>query len=329
MLSCSPIHPRYKHNNKPAYEISSFSFARKQEFEKNIGPLHKLSCCVCASEKFRRISDTDRYGFYCPVGICIHCGHVQQEWVYSPQTMRHFYESFYRDIYGYLSPRDFFEEQRREGQRIHDSIQAAFAAPGAMLEVGAGAGGILSVFQDNNWDAVGLDLNSHYLEYGRSRGIELVKATLSEVFSDRQFDLIILSHVLEHVTNPSEMLQQCVSRLSAGGKIWIEVPSIHIVRNRYYKSDLLRYLQNAHVSYFSSGSLVNLLSQNGLGYLSMDKEIAALVVPMPRQISRKNCFRENWAEVRRIERTRPFFQLREVLRNCRRFFKWGTPRAAP
>lgn len=295
-----------------------------------MGPLQKLSCCVCAGDGFRRISDTDRYGFYCPIGICIRCGHIQQEWVYPPQTMRCFYESFYRDIYGYRSPQEFFEEQRAEGRRIHDLVQTAFAAPGRVLEVGAGAGGILSVFKDNQWSAVGLDLNAHYLEYGRSRGIELVNGTLDETFfSGRQFDLIILSHVLEHVTNPSEMLQQCRSRLSAGGKMWIEVPSIHIVRNRYYQSDLLQYLQNAHVSYFSSGSFVNLLSQNGLGCVSINKEISALAVPMPRQVSQTSYFEENWAEVRRIERIRPFYSQVQVLRSWKRLLNWGVLRAAP
>jgi 2-polyprenyl-3-methyl-5-hydroxy-6-metoxy-1,4-benzoquinol methylase len=47
---------------------------------------------------------------------------------------------------------------------------------------------------------------------------------LDEIIEDRQFDLICLSHVLEHMQDDRELLQKLVSRLSMEGKVLVNLP---------------------------------------------------------------------------------------------------------
>ena len=44
-------------------------------------------------------------------------------------------------------------------------------------------------------------------------------------FPDSQFDIIIASHILEHVTDPGRTLAEMARRLPAGGRVYVEMPS--------------------------------------------------------------------------------------------------------
>jgi SAM-dependent methyltransferase len=44
-------------------------------------------------------------------------------------------------------------------------------------------------------------------------------------FEDDSFDLIVASHILEHLTNPVEFFGECVRVCMPGGRIYIETPS--------------------------------------------------------------------------------------------------------
>lgn len=51
-------------------------------------------------------------------------------------------------------------------------------------------------------------------------------AALSEVPQDKQFDALLLLDVIEHVSNPEQMLRDCVARLAPGGALLLSVPNI-------------------------------------------------------------------------------------------------------
>lgn len=47
-----------------------------------------------------------------------------------------------------------------------------------------------------------------------------------ESIPDNSYDLVILHHVVEHMTNPSEILATICTKLKPGGYIWIAFPSL-------------------------------------------------------------------------------------------------------
>lgn len=48
--------------------------------------------------------------------------------------------------------------------------------------------------------------------------------SIEEVPADREFDLVVISHVLEHTDNPDLFIDQCTRGLRKGGALFIEVP---------------------------------------------------------------------------------------------------------
>lgn len=85
-----------------------------------------------------------------------------------------------------------------------------------------------------------------------------------------KFDLIILNHVLEHMLDLKSELVSIKNLLSADGILYIGVPGIKIER------DFLAAIQNAHIRYFSLGTLRQVLAWNGFQMISGNEEIRAI-----------------------------------------------------
>ena len=51
-----------------------------------------------------------------------------------------------------------------------------------------------------------------------------VYAKTDEINTDARFDLVVISHVLEHSSHPAEFISDCTKLLSTGGILFIEVP---------------------------------------------------------------------------------------------------------
>jgi 2-polyprenyl-3-methyl-5-hydroxy-6-metoxy-1,4-benzoquinol methylase len=245
-------------NSEP---MTSESLAARDEFISRYSGMEIMkqqSCYVCSNQKLRVISEIDRYGFYYPTAICENCGNVQQSEYYTEEVLADFYSNIYRKIYGGQLPQAFFDKQRKgKGIEVFKFVESV-CKPKRVLEVGCGAGGILSVFRDNGCEVIGLDFDDDYLEVARQNGITTVTGSLDKLAIKDKYDLIILSHVLEHIIEPAEFLGTLIEHLEDTGVIYIEVPSLNNVSEGGYEYDLLRYWQNAHCIHFTVATL-NLL----------------------------------------------------------------------
>lgn len=74
------------------------------------------------------------------------------------------------------------------------------------------------------------------------------------------FDVIALSHLLEHVAEPLHMIEQALPRLAPGGMLLIEVPNA----DWRFKTDVF-----PHLGFFDVRSLSALLSRAGLAPIAM------------------------------------------------------------
>lgn len=236
-------------------------------------------CVICGGSKFVKISEKDRYGLPVSTVLCHDCGLLQTNPVLREEDYHDFYSNHYRNLYTgtQTSMPHFFDEQRIRGTTFFNDLSGRgfLKNPKKVLEVGCGAGGILSVFAQHGHQVTGIDLDKSYLAYGRSRGLNLIFGTSNNLTVSDKFDVIIYSHVVEHLFDPRKELRRARELLSPDGILLIEVPGVYkIVRS--YSGDLLRYLQNAHLYHFTLQSLRNLVETEGFTMLAGSEKVYAL-----------------------------------------------------
>ena len=121
---------------------------------------------------------------------------------------------------------------------------------GRLLDVGLGRGDLASEFARAGWDAHGLDMSPEAVEVARRRGIDARVGTLdAPPWPPASFDLLVLSHVLEHVADPVRALRHAHELLRPGGTAIIAVPgwdSWHrrLFGGRWSHADVPRHLQH-------------------------------------------------------------------------------------
>lgn len=260
------ISPRYTFSGVNNFvDMAEASIEARDELIREINgkSLEPQSCYVCGEHEFDDVSEVDRYGFYYPTGMCIQCGNVQQKSYYDDETLTLFYSRFYRSIYGNSTPKSLFESQRNvNGVKIFEFLKGV-SNPKKVLEVGCGAGGILSRYLDIGCEVLGLDFDENYLAYAQKNNIPVKRGSVEQLRFNEKYDLIILSHVLEHIKYPSDFLKKLSNHLTNDGVLYIEVPSLDNLESGGYKYDLLRYLQNAHTIHFTIKSLELMCKRSG------------------------------------------------------------------
>lgn len=95
---------------------------------------------------------------------------------------------------------------------------------------------------------------------------------MPEPFED-SFDLVILSGVLEHLLDLRENVKECLSLLSAQGKLYLFLPDMEQFRTH---ADLYQEFSAEHINFFSRASLDALLSTFGMESVSVARDEEAV-----------------------------------------------------
>ena len=133
-----------------------------------------------------------------------------------------------------------------------------------LLDLGCGNSIFLSRARSAGWTVVGADFDAKAVAATRDTGLDVrlggVEAFDPEV--DR-FDVITLSHVIEHVHRPLQMLTACHALLKPGGLLWLETPNIASTGHRLYGKNWRGLEPPRHLVLFSLASMQQALANAG------------------------------------------------------------------
>ncbi|MEQ8997786.1 MAG: class I SAM-dependent methyltransferase [Coleofasciculus sp. B1-GNL1-01] len=189
-----------------------------------------------------------------------------------------------------------YELKTYQSQRIHQAMLQAICSlvrlvleqtnqPSmSILDVGCGRGELLqSLVQIPQVSAQGIDLDPTCIELSRqfaSCRVGSVEA-LDQYYSPDSFDLVIASHVLEHVPNPTLALLQ----LASVSRNWVLIALPNPVR----PSRLLQYLKGklyadhpTHCQVWDPGHLANFIET--FGHLKVYQWQPDIVTVIPGQL---------------------------------------------
>ena len=277
------ISKKFQINSPSRLSLNLIQSIAKKEVEDKIKHreynFEQINCPICNIEESQLLSQKDRYGLEYSVVVCENCGLIYVNPRMDQDSYNKFYDLEYRRLYlGSLKPSEYyFERQYKRGKTIFNfinDINPKESLKGKnILEVGCSAGGILLFFKNMGCHVFGVDLDTGYLNYGvENYGMNLINGSLKDVPNDFKPDIIIYSHVFEHILDVNKELDLLKKKCTANTIVYIEVPGIKNVHNAY-NMDLLQYFQNAHTFHFSLTSLTNLLNKNNFTLIKGDEFI--------------------------------------------------------
>lgn len=117
-----------------------------------------------------------------------------------------------------------------------------------ILDIGCGNGGYLDVVSQGGWYAFGCDPDPSAAQAAHDAKIE-VRTGGSQTWADQKgsFDIITISHVIEHLHDPLAELERIYLLLKPGGFLYIDLPNVnsfgHSFWGRYsFGLDIPRHL---------------------------------------------------------------------------------------
>lgn len=102
-----------------------------------------------------------------------------------------------------------------------------------VLDIACGISSLGKMFGDH---VTGIDLNIESIKKSRANGIHAVHGDVENKWpvAENYFDIVIASHIIEHLQNPDKMLMQSKRVLKRGGKLIIWTPNLAAWFNRIF-----------------------------------------------------------------------------------------------
>jgi CMP-N,N'-diacetyllegionaminic acid synthase len=135
--------------------------------------------------------------------------------------------------------------------------------PGRMLDVGCGLGFLLSGIPDG-WEKHGVEVSAFAAERAGAYGTIHHGDLASAAYPTAHFDLVVMHHVIEHVDDPSSVLQEVLRVLKPGGKLILGTPDFDGAMARRFGENYRLLHDPTHVSLFSNDSMHRFLRDHAL-----------------------------------------------------------------
>jgi len=193
---------------------------------------------------------------------CSRCGFIHVVPAYTEKELEDFYENYYTES----TPAHLWQEKVYNINRWKDH--------GKILDIGCWEGRQLEFFIKEGWECVGTELNKKAASIASSKGIEVHQISIREFFekfTDRRWDVINISYILEHIPDPADFLEKIKNNLNDDGIIIIEVPNefspFQKAYQKEHKAEPYWIALPDHLNYFDKAGLKTLMDCTGFDVL--------------------------------------------------------------
>lgn len=200
------------------------------------------------------------------IAFCSQCHVGVRQPLYSPEELNSLYEGggFWGEVQLKTSLRSFAMPLTLASHRVSFLAKQCGIQGGKVLDIGSGPG-LFGLAACKNWgsnlqgyDVVEPDprMVKQLKTFWELKGGEVPLSVFDHVEKvSGKYDLVVLSHVVEHLVNPIEFLSNLKKLLTPNGAIFVEVP----YQDFRYKDDV-----EGHVLFFRPEQLRTLFEKAGL-----------------------------------------------------------------
>lgn len=238
--------------------------------------IHYTHCPVCQGSQFTevmKVKDHTVSGEIFPLLACGQCGFWLTQDIPSPERMAPYYQS---DDYishsntskGIINRLYQLVRKRTLKQKRKLIISRTGKGKGNLLDVGSGTGAFAAEMHLYGWEVTGLEPD----EGARKLAREVNRMELRSIgdffhLPLHSFDAITLWHVLEHVHDLNNYMQQFRELLKPGGKLFIAVPNHDSGDANIYKEYWAAYDVPRHLYHFTPAVMDQLVGNHGMRVL--------------------------------------------------------------
>lgn len=131
-----------------------------------------------------------------------------------------------------------------------------------ILDIGCGTGEFLGTMKEAGWAIEGVEPNDKARSAAKENTNSTIGKSLDSVLNT--FDVITLWHVLEHIPNLPETIQEIKKKLRPEGTLIIAVPNHESYDAKKYQADWAGYDVPRHLWHFSKASMKALATRSNL-----------------------------------------------------------------
>jgi 2-polyprenyl-3-methyl-5-hydroxy-6-metoxy-1,4-benzoquinol methylase len=157
-----------------------------------------------------------------------------------------------------------------------------------VLDIGCATGALLAYLRDRGWHVTGVEI-SPAAEYARNeRNLDVKSLPLEENhFPPESFDVVLASHLIEHLNDPRSFLKETHRILRPDGRVFITTPNISGFQARLLGGRWRSAIFD-HLYLFSRRTLKTMLNRSGFtveGVYTWGGLVAGLAPPWVKKIA--------------------------------------------
>jgi 2-polyprenyl-3-methyl-5-hydroxy-6-metoxy-1,4-benzoquinol methylase len=238
-------------------------------------------CSICGQASARQFADLDdrifgtpvRASYYrCSNASCLHLFNWPVLAAVQIPTLYSEYSTHKRGaLSGYGAKARLFEAvvsafgavDRLSGQITRWRMMDMAGRTGAVLDVGCGSGNLMEALRGSGHeDLYGVDFDPKAIRVARGAGLDVSVGEVSDI-ERRDFDIVLMNHVIEHLPSPEETLNEVRARLKPGGTFIIRTPNSRSFLAKRFGSDWRGLEPPRHLNIFTTASLAQLAAKTG------------------------------------------------------------------
>jgi 2-polyprenyl-3-methyl-5-hydroxy-6-metoxy-1,4-benzoquinol methylase len=189
-----------------------------------------MTCYLCGSSDYKKRAGSVRDNDKLEILECNDCGLVFLS------SCEHIDENYYEEsnMSEDLNVKEWLNETIVDDERRFEFVKEMILNKD-IADFGSGAGGFLMRAKELAKSVVGIELDSKIKEHYKQNRI--THTADIETIEDDSLDVITAFHVVEHLSQPREILKALVRKLKKGGKLIIEVPNSDDALLSIYKNE--------------------------------------------------------------------------------------------
>ena len=226
-------------------------------------------CISCDHSDFKFYADN--VFLKLPIFICQNCklyvtGKSQNE---LDSILLTYYEKDFWDIHRNMTNRndpDNYSHGRKKLWRSQFRYLKKYLKNSSILEIGSGRGESLLEFDKLNYNVTGIEPDKKNVQNLKQilQQCKIIEATAENFQLQSKFNLIWMSHVFEHLSDPINFLKKLKRNFHENGVLFIEVPNVE------KENDYRTFTRTPHAFNFSAKSLQNILIKSGYEIIQCD-----------------------------------------------------------